>query len=77
MDALSTNQSGPAPRSLIRLSAVSARVGLQKTAIYQAIAEGIFPRPVRISTRAVAWPSDEIERWIDARIAASRDEAAV
>ena len=64
------------PQSLLRLPEVKRRTGLGRTSIYDAVARGKFPAPVKLSERAVAWPSDAVSRWIDARIAASRDRVA-
>ncbi len=56
---------------LLRLPEVLHRVGLAKPTLYQKIAAGEFPRPVRIGPRAVAWPASVIDRWIAEKIAAS------
>jgi prophage regulatory protein len=53
---------------LLRLEEVKRRTGFQKSSIYNRIAEGIFPRPVPLGARAVAWIEDEIQEWIDSRI---------
>jgi len=53
---------------LMRLPEVTATAGLGRSAIYERIAEGTFPKPVSLGGRAVAWVSDEIENWIMARI---------
>lgn len=58
------------PRRFLRLHEVKHLVGLGRTAIYEAVKAKTFPAPVKIGNRAVAWPSDLIESWIDARIAA-------
>jgi len=58
--------------SLIRLPEVKARTGLSRSSIYQFIRDGMFPSPVKLSPRAVAWVSSEIQAWLEARIAASR-----
>ncbi|HUR42196.1 MAG TPA: AlpA family phage regulatory protein [Verrucomicrobiae bacterium] len=59
------------PNTLLRRREVQARTGLSRSAIY---ADKGFPRAVRIGARAVAWVESEVNRWIEARIAASRDE---
>jgi prophage regulatory protein len=46
---------------LLRFPAVCEAIGACKTSLYQRIRSGTFPRPVRLSTRSVAWPSEEIE----------------
>jgi prophage regulatory protein len=60
---------------LLRLPAVLGRVGLGRSQVYEEMAEGRFPTPVKLSGRAVAWPSDEIDAWIAERIAARDNEA--
>lgn len=48
----------------LRLPTVRARTGKSKGAIYADIADGRFPRPVKIGRRAVAWPSSAIDEWM-------------
>lgn len=52
----------------IRLTEVINKVGLSKSQIYQLVAEGNFPKQVRISARAVAWKDFEIEEWMCGRM---------
>jgi len=61
------------PRRFMRLPAVKQAVGLGRTAIYEKIKTGEFPAPYPLSNngRAVAWASDEIDRWIESRIQAA------
>ena len=49
---------------LVRLPQVVARVGLKKSAIYDAIGRGAFPWPVPIGVHARAWVSHEIDEWL-------------
>jgi prophage regulatory protein len=53
---------------LLRLPRVIDRTGLPRSAIYDAIERGEFPKPVRISVRAVAWVESEIEAWLRRKI---------
>ena len=62
-------------RRLLRLPEVSFLVGLRRSAIYDKISKGEFPAPVHLGPRAVAWPSNEIDDWIDSRINESRQLA--
>ena len=64
-----------APPRLLRLPAVLDRIGLGRSRVYELISEGKFPAPVKLSERAIAWPSNEIDGWIAARIATRDDEA--
>lgn len=54
----------------LRLPDVIAVTGLKRSAIYDAIAEGTFPKPVKLSTRAVGWPEADLAAWADERLAA-------
>lgn len=65
--------------SILRARDVKARTGLSRSAIYAKIKVGEFPPSISLGTRAVGWPSNEIDEWIAARINAgrkSRQEAA-
>lgn len=64
-----------AGRRLLRLSEVKYQVGLGRSAIYEQIKLGKFPAPVNIGARAVAWPSDQIDAWIDSRIQSTSNDA--
>ena len=55
----------------LRLPAVISLVGKSRTAIYRDIQAGVFPAPIRIGARSVAWDSTAIENWQAARIAES------
>ena len=59
------------PRRLLRLPEVKRQVGYGRTAIYQKVKSGEFPAPVSLGSRAVAWTSDSIERWIESRVSAA------
>ena len=52
---------------LLRRPEVEAVTGLARATIYQKMAAGHFPRPVKIGVRAVAWPLSVIEKWIETR----------
>jgi prophage regulatory protein len=58
--------------SLLRLPAVIERTGYRRSTLYQKIKRGEFPAPIALGPRAVAWPSEDIDRWINERIAAGR-----
>nr|WP_321444588.1 AlpA family phage regulatory protein [uncultured Cohaesibacter sp.] len=44
----------------LRLPDVEIRVGLRRSAIYEAIKDNRFPKPVKLGIRAVAWAESEI-----------------
>lgn len=55
---------------LIRRPDVEKATGLRRSTIYAMMAEGSFPKPIRIGKRAVAWRASEVHAWIEAREAA-------
>jgi prophage regulatory protein len=50
-------------------------VALRRTQIEKLVAEGRFPKPIKISDRRKAWLESEVQAWLAERIAA-RDNAA-
>ncbi|MGV0909573.1 helix-turn-helix transcriptional regulator [Martelella sp. FOR1707] len=71
---MKSNETGTKNR-LIKISEVVDRVGLSRRSVYNQIARGEFPRPVRLGAQSVAWPEAEIDAWVGARIAARDAEA--
>lgn len=63
------------PPAILRRPEVEARTGLCRSGIYQKMAEGGFPRPVRLGLRAVGWYESEVSEWIRERVKASRGVA--
>ncbi|HEX8570101.1 MAG TPA: AlpA family transcriptional regulator [Caulobacteraceae bacterium] len=57
-------------KTIERLPEVIARTGLARSSIYAAIAAGGFPKPIKLSARAVGFLSSEIDEWIAGRAAA-------
>ena len=49
---------------LLKRDEVCRRTGLGKSAIYHLMKHGDFPRPYRLSPKAVRWSEAEIEKWI-------------
>ena len=58
-----------APVRLLRLPDVLGRVGISRSAVYDLVARGAFPQPVKLGTRCTAWVESEIDGWVRARIA--------
>lgn len=53
-----------------RLPSVMARTGLGRSSIYAAVGQGTFPKPVKLSSRAIGFLSTEVDGWIARRAAA-------
>jgi prophage regulatory protein len=52
------------PARLLRLPEVIARVGLKRSAIYQRMSDGRFPRSRSLGPKCAVWVEAEIEDWI-------------
>ena len=50
------------PREVRRL------LSLSKTTLWRLCRDGMFPKPVRISSRRTAFVAEEVERWMRARL---------
>lgn len=48
---------------LLRLGDVIESTSLSRPTIYRKVAEHTFPKPIRISSRRVAWRESEVEAW--------------
>jgi len=62
---------------LIPRSRVSAITGLQRSALYDRIARGEFPKPVTIGSAAVRWIESEVAACVQQQIDASRAQQPV
>ena len=59
--------------TLLRMPRLKDSTGLARPTIYRDIARGLFPRPVKIGA-ASAWPEDEVQAIMNARIAGKTDD---
>jgi prophage regulatory protein len=50
-----------------RLPAVKEISGLGKTSIYEGVAAGTFPAPLKIGPRAVGWRASDLMQWLNTR----------
>ena len=46
--------------------------GLSRSTIYKWMDKGLFPKAIKLGPRAVGWPEDHVEAWINNR----KEEAA-
>ena len=63
-------ESGSTNPRIIRRPEVSLLTGLGRSALYQRVADGDFPYPIKIGRRAVGWIESEVVLWIHAQIEA-------
>ena len=57
---------------ILRRPQVETRVGYGRSAIYEQMAAGTFPKPIKLGPRAVGWLEEEINAWLASRIQATR-----
>lgn len=60
---------------LLRLPEVMGRVGLGRSRLYALVAQGSFPKPIKLG-RSSAWIESEIIQWVAARIQEARGPGA-
>lgn len=58
--------------NLLRLPEVIKKTGLSRSFIYDHVAKGSFPSPIKLGARVVAWRSEEIDGWIEQRTRKTR-----
>jgi prophage regulatory protein len=63
-----------AQAKIIRLPKVKELVGLGKTAIYDKIKEGDFPKPIKLG-RASGWLEGDVQQWIGQQVEHQRGVA--
>jgi prophage regulatory protein len=59
---------------ILPLREVETMVGLQKTAIYNAIKRDGFPAPIKLTARKSGWLLSEVTAWVE-KLAAARARA--
>ena len=63
-------------RRVLRMPAVMERTGLSRASIYRLIHADDFPVAIRLSSRAVGWPAQQIDEWIASRERVRGDSAS-
>ena len=59
---------------ILRLPEVSRATGLSRSTIFRLVQAGSFPPSVALTARAIGWCSTDVEAWIAARAATSKDQ---
>lgn len=66
----SSSCSGDCRRSrhhLLKRQEVEAATTLSRSSIYRLIANGQFPRPIKVSSNRRAWLSADVDAWLELR----------
>ena len=50
---------------ILRRKQLETRLGLSRSSIYQMMADGKFPYPIKLGNRSVGWISSDIEKWLE------------
>lgn len=61
-------------QTISRIGTVSSMTGLPKSSIYRKVADGEFPKPIKLGERSSGWVTQEVQDWLDDRIKQSRSE---
>ena len=59
---------------IIRTEDLTRRLGLSRATIFRNVKAGSFPPSVKLTARTIGWYSTDIEAWIAARAATSKDQ---
>lgn len=57
----------PAADPILRRPEVTARTGLPTSSLYGLMARDQFPKPIKLSAKAVGWRSSAVEAWVKSR----------
>lgn len=72
---MATANALPTINPLYRRPIVEQATGESRSTIYRKINKGLFTKPVSIGGDRVAWPANEVQALINARIAGADDDA--
>ncbi|MBX3578337.1 MAG: AlpA family phage regulatory protein [Rhizobiaceae bacterium] len=61
---------------VLSIRQVVERTGLSRRSLYTRMSEGLFPKPIRLTTRRVGWPESDIDAWLE-RLVAERDDGVL
>ncbi|WP_288939240.1 AlpA family transcriptional regulator [uncultured Roseovarius sp.] len=53
--------------AILRRPDVERITGLSRSTLYAMMAEGEFPKPIRLGKRAVGWREADIAAWLESR----------
>ena len=49
---------------ILKLEELRKQIPMSKTAIYKAVANGSFPKPLSLGARSVGWKQSEVFQWV-------------
>lgn len=57
---------------VMKLNEVINTTGLSRSSIYAYMAKGMFPKPIQLGPRAVAWVEGEVIKWLQEKLNARK-----
>ena len=54
-------------KRMLRRPEVETLTGLSRSTIYAMMAEGCFPKAIKLGKRAVGWSESSISQWLESR----------
>lgn len=54
-------------KRIYRMKELCQTYGLSRSTIYRLIEAGRFPKPIKISAKAVGWISTDLDEWVASR----------
>ena len=71
----------PVPRAaddrLIKLPDVERLTGLRRSAIYERIQRGAFPKSIKVGVRSATWSHAAVQAWISERVMEAADDSSM
>jgi prophage regulatory protein len=62
------------PNALLRTPDVCAVTGMARPTLYEAMAKGLFPRPIKLGEKSSAWPCRDVDAMCAARIRGATED---
>ncbi len=53
---------------ILRIAEVSEITGLSPSSIYKQVRLGLFPKQVKLTSRATGWNSKSVEKWVSNKL---------
>ncbi len=70
---MTDNDNTKAPTVMLRIREVMRRTGMKRSTIYDHLRRGEFVKPIRLGDKIICFPEHEIEAYLQAQIAKSRE----
>ena len=53
---------------ILRIQQVAEQTGLSHSSLYKQMRMGLFPRPIKLTSRASGWEESAVQAWIENKI---------